>query len=206
MENTAESMYKYFLQLIRKERTTTVSPDKWNEWINSTLLNWVKTKLPEQEFVQKRIDDLEALYERYDQSGMPPKEWDLPSDYLHGIYAEFMIPGTSDYLPGKILRSDNRTVYKQNPFRDNSDNTYVYFELREGTIYAVDDISYETIGLGYYKLPLQIIYDPNGSSTAGSFRLSQNQEVVELAARKYLERITDPRHQSFSMEQMSTPS
>ncbi len=254
MENTAESMYKYFLSIIRKERTTTISPQKWNEWMDSTLLDWVKTKLPTNQFNQKRIDDLEILKvltdgQQYDiikvvtdkenLFKIPYNTSELPS-YMHGLSVAFEWKSPADSsetdgdgdspspiltpeafepeptpvfrktyrVGGKVFRSDNRVVIMDNPFRLPDDTTFVYFENRGSHIYAITKgENYTGMVLEYYKYPEKINYDPEGEdSTAGSFQLSQNQEVVELAARKYLERITDPRYQSYTQEQMSTPS
>lgn len=234
MENTAESMYKYFLFIIRKERTTVVSPSKWNEWINNILLNWVKTKLPENEFNQKRIDDLEVLHISTDGIVYDP----IPNDSLNifslpinskiypqyqwGLSAAFNLYDYSqgqdsvksslnkdkfgnNYTGGKILRTDNKVFTNNNPFRQ-PDYYQVYFEVRGNKVYLrPDDKIYNCMILDYYTYPDKIEYKPGEDGTAGSFQLTQNQEIVELAARKYLERITDPRHQTYTMEQMSTP-
>ncbi len=134
MENTAESMYKYFLALIRKERTSTINPVKWNEWINAIVLDWVKTKLPENEFVQKRIDDLEAIKVRTNDVQFPfivstdLNSFPIPYEdinnyprYLHGLSAEFKTSATSSTVYGKIMRSDNNGTYLNNPFRQTTD-------------------------------------------------------------------------------------
>jgi hypothetical protein len=227
MENTAVSMYKYFLAIIRKERTTTIPPPKWNEWMNAVLIDWVKLKLPENEFMQKRLDDLEAIkvitdnnptpyispLSGYDNNIFPiPYKTDTTSkdfaEYMWGVSAQFVSDDGVSY--GKVYRGDTRGPIKNNPFRQ-TDSDFVYFETRSGLIVVKNVgtfVPYDKLILEYYKYPYKILYDPDdeGNSTAGSFQLTQNQEVVELAARKYLERITDPRYQSYTQEQISTPS
>lgn len=102
MLDTAESMYLYFLKGIRKERNTTVTPAIYTGFINPIILDWIKTKLPETEFSQKRIDDLEAIKVVTDQlqyayihSANPHNVFEIPyrmngyPPYMHGISASF---------------------------------------------------------------------------------------------------------------------
>jgi len=99
-------MYTYFLSEIRKERTVVFPPDKWNVFVNEVVIDWVKTKLPEHEFNQKRIDDLEAIkvitdglqypYIYAESSSGGYNLWSLPKpgdkfpSYMHGISASFL--------------------------------------------------------------------------------------------------------------------
>ena len=99
--DTAEKLFKYFLQEVRKERTVVITPQAWTEFINPVILDWVKTKLPELEFNQKRIDDLEAIKVLTDGGQYPyirdaetnvfviPYSTDGYPSYLHGLSAEF---------------------------------------------------------------------------------------------------------------------
>lgn len=59
---TSEEMYLDFLAEIRRERTVAIPPEKWNGIINKAALQWVRSKLPENQFNQKRIDDLQMLH------------------------------------------------------------------------------------------------------------------------------------------------
>ena len=109
MLDTAEQMYRYFLAEVRKERTVVITPDQWTEFINPIVLDWAKTKLPELEFNQKRIDDLEAIkaltdgvqYQYIHSVENRYNYWDIPYEspdhpkYLHGISVNF----TWKFLP-----------------------------------------------------------------------------------------------------------
>lgn len=61
MITTALDMYRYFLDGINKERTTTVTPDEFNRLINICEVEWIKNKYSEFELTEKRIDDLRIL-------------------------------------------------------------------------------------------------------------------------------------------------
>lgn len=59
---TAEDMYKEFLNMIKKESTSVISPTYFNSIINvSGQDQWIKEKVVETELDQKRIDDLQKL-------------------------------------------------------------------------------------------------------------------------------------------------
>ena len=100
---TAQELYEYFLVQIRKERNTTVSPTYWTNFVNPIVLDWVKTKLPTNEFSQKRIDDLESIkvltnglqypyypsvYEAGNIFKIPFAEEGYPA-YMHGVSVQF---------------------------------------------------------------------------------------------------------------------
>ena len=105
-------MYRYFLAQVRKERTVVITPDKWSEMINPVAIDWVKTKLPESEFNQKRIDDLvgikvitdnvqfASLPQIYDTGNIFRVPYSYPGYpyYLHGISAQF----ATDNLPAQV--------------------------------------------------------------------------------------------------------
>lgn len=59
---TAEDLYLDFLREIRRESTVVVPPERWNNVFNKAALQWAKSKLPENQFNQKRIDDLQILH------------------------------------------------------------------------------------------------------------------------------------------------
>ena len=217
MQQTAESIYKYFLSIIRKERSTVVTPDEFNLLYSSTTIDWIKGKLPTNEFNQKRIDDLQAIHvftERIKYASIKGK-FVLPDDYLYGLSASFSKcdfgaennPVVLSTISGKILRSDIRNVIRDNPYRVPDENV-AYFDIQDNFVYLTSDNNedYRCMNLEYYKYPEFLVYSTGDDSTTGSFSYSQNQEIAELAARKYLERVGDRRYQTYAGEQMSTPN
>ena len=190
--DTAEKMYRYFLAQVRKEHTVVISPTQWNDMINPYVLDWVKSKLPERDFNQKRIDDLHVLYNRNTINESTPGYFEIPKNYLSGSYAEFVGKNDKSTTPateGKMLRGDQRTVFKKNPYRQEGDE-FVYFELRHGFLMLVTTESihnYNRMFLGFYKYPEQIIYDPQSTKeecrytlTCGSYYNTWNGASVDL--------------------------
>ena len=106
MLETAKEMYRYFLDEVRKERTVVITPPYWNRMIDPIVIKWIKTKLPLNDFNQKRIDDLEAikvitdgrqqdpipsLYTDGNSFRMPDGTYAIRyyPKYMHGISAQF---------------------------------------------------------------------------------------------------------------------
>lgn len=58
---TAQNMFTYFLDLINKEQTGTVTPSEFNRLVNNSQEEYVKNKYDEVELTQKRTDDLRIL-------------------------------------------------------------------------------------------------------------------------------------------------
>lgn len=207
--DTAEKMYRYFLSEIRKERTIVITPDRWNDMVNPIVIDWIKTKLPEIEFNQKRIDDLEAIKVITDGVSTDrlisvskntfelPFSGDIPV-YMHGLSAAFSnhIDGKPDepFIAGKILRSDKRVTILDNPYRQPDDKTFVYFEIRGNKLYCISDSKeFNFLILEYYSYPIEISYKPNIADIVGSFRPAQNKEIMDMAVTQYLEKASDQR-------------
>ena len=129
--------------------------------------------------------------------------------------------GTSDWLNTKIMKSDNRPITMRNPYRKPKDNR-LYYEIINGHINLITGTSSigQSMRLEYLRKPLKIFLDvtlagammadlpnPNYTANTGSvnyeFTEFQRQEVVDIAVRTYLERITDPRYKSFLNEEMT---
>lgn len=247
--DTAEKMFKYFLTEVRKEFTVVITPDQWNEFVNPVFIDWIKTKLPLAEFVQKRIDDLEAIkvltdgrqYQRipsYFESGnifqIPYTSEHWPA-YMHGISAQFAqavasdgsepddgtgetavavenddlittVPKVTNLIGGKIFRSDTRAVNSNNPYRQPIKGEYAYFDNRGGFIYVQsEELSYDRMILEYYRYPEEVLFIPNGDSSAGSFMPTQNKEIIDMAVTRYLEKVSDQRLQTQPQVEAQVP-
>lgn len=222
--DTAESMYKYFLTEVRKERTIVITPAAWTELINIAAIDWVKTKLPLAEFNQKRIDDLEAVKVLTDgiseaiitssytnQFEIPYDDGTLPK-YLHGLSASFGYTTSTTkpvvldrHIAGKILRSDKRVVNDGNPYRQASNETFAYYEQRGGYIFCMpESLEWNKLILEYYSYPKEIIFSTT-EDQVGSFQPSQNKEIVDMAVTRYLEKVSDQRIQTQPAVSASVP-
>ncbi len=209
--DTAESMYKYFLSEVRKERTIVINPSQWTNLINPVLIDWTKTKLPEIEFNQKRIDDLEAIKVLTDGDthslihAIAEDKFAIPymdGKYMYGLSVEFAYadPSSPDTIlrrvAGKILRSDKRVIIKNNPYRLPDDETFIYFEQRGGFIYSMPlEKEWNILILEYYRYPIEIEYSLT-VDISGSFKPIQNKEIIDMAVTRYLEMASDQRIQT----------
>ena len=234
---TAEDAYKAFLRGIRKYSTTTVKPVFFNPFFNECMLDWVKTKLPLEEFNQKRIDDLEKLrivtdgtaygYSAiqaypvgtdmfkipsvYTQpvSGLPSSAIESGNRvtvyplYMHGLNAMFKLTADVDWKDASIMRSDKRAVSANNPYREPT-NTNKYYEVINDRIRLIGSTAGEDqMRLEYIRYPYMYNYSTTASEVVNpEFLPSQNKEIVDVAIRKYLEIIQDPRYKSFLQEEV----
>ena len=249
--DTAQKMYKYFLTEVRKERTVVVTPGEWTSFVGPVLIDWVKTKLPEREFNQKRIDDLESIKVLTDGFQWPRIEslyasgniFKIPYDdntlpkYMFGLAVAFgngisqvgppdpgdggasvlasadsdnPKPGSisfklQDRVGAKMLRSDKRVLYSDNPYRKPIDTEFVYFEQRGNYIYChTAKQQYNRMELEYYRYPTEIVFD-GSIDNAGSFMPQQNKEIMDMAVTRYLERVSDQRIQTQPSVSASVP-
>lgn len=220
MVTTAEQMYVYFLQLINKEKTHVVKPATFNFLINTSCIDWVKSKLPVNEFNQVLINDLQVLLVEGDLgAGISVTDeflFALPSDYMHGINVLFDITcigspcfedGQQLKQPATLMKSDEKTVIKTSYYRQPRDSRLYYLyannkiRLFTGKYSATSASVGYKMYLDYYKLPNEIKYVQGGTSLNSSFGPLQQQEIVERAVQMFLEKNRDPRYQSFLNEQ-----
>ncbi|MBN2617258.1 MAG: hypothetical protein JXR64_02975 [Spirochaetales bacterium] len=220
MITTVEGMYRYFLQLINKEQTHTINPATFNFLINTSNIDWVKSKLPMNEFNQVFIDDLQVLLVDGDISeGIDVADdfiFDIPEDYMHGINALFDVEiinsncysdGIKYKLSAILMKSDEKTVIKNSYYRQPKDSRLYYryannkIRLFTGKYSDTSESVGKKMYLDYYKLPRKIEYVFEGISTNSEFGPLQQQEIVERAVQMFLEKNRDPRYQSFLNEQ-----
>jgi len=155
---TAESMYRYFLHKISRERSTVVDPDKFRRYVNASAIEWVKSKLPMLQFNQKRIDDLQVLHVDTDGTFYSPiaaksvgnqikTMFPYPTPghqvidqltyppLLHGISAMFELTYKGNdctqeegFVVAKYLKTDASAVVLKNTYTKPKDDR-LYFEI-----------------------------------------------------------------------------
>lgn len=131
--------------------------------------------------------------------------------------------GLSEYKQAKILRSDQRTMIYSSSFRKPSaDKLYYLFMGKHIVLDCGQSLGVKSVGkkmiLEYYRYPRKIFYNTNAGTTdqvgtavydysgttAGSvpceFAGYVRKEIVDIAVRLFLERVKDPRYQSFLNE------
>lgn len=123
----------------------------------------------------------------------------------YGDNQECNLKGKSNWLKAAIMRSDQRVVIMDNPFRVPKDRR-LYYELLDGTIRLITADNSTSVGyalrLEFLRYPNSIFFDvQNIAHIDCEFAPQQQKEIVDIAIRTYLERVKDPRYQSFLNEE-----
>ena len=126
------------------------------------------------------------------------------------------LTGESEWLDARIMRSDRESTIKNSPFRRPADDNLYYRMINRHIQLITGTQSYGVaMNLSYLRWPRNIYFDQtnqNDVATAdyapgnGSINCELpphiRKEITDTAVRIYLERVRDPRYQSFLQEQM----
>jgi len=219
---TDQEAYKYFLNLVNKYKTHTIVPEVFNLIYNAALINWVKLKLPANDFVQSRIDDLRELFVSqespiYPIAGTIKNKFEVPADYFQGVRARFRIQyvdstcfpnGPSSSLIGPGLWKSDRASAIEASFYTKPKDSRTYFAYQNGIIKlftGLDSGLSKSYGiemyLDYYKYPTKVNFVAGQAPQLLQFKDKQSQEIAEKAAQEFLEKNRDPRYQTMLNEQ-----
>jgi hypothetical protein len=126
------------------------------------------------------------------------------------------LTGISDWLGARIMRSDQRSIFENSPYRRPADHR-LYYELFHGKIRLITGTSStgNSMRLEYLRVPRRIFFDelhpgdvanPNYTPGVGSvnceFGENQRKEIVETCVRIFLERVQDQRYQTYLNEEI----
>lgn len=137
--------------------------------------------------------------------------------------------GVSDWLDARIMRSDQRNRIMRNPWRRPTDER-LYYEIIQNQVQLINTTTVSSfpntsstgvsMKLEYLRMPFKIFFDETnttdqtvGTATYPSYTPGDGcvnceligdhrQEIVDIAIEQYLERVKNPRYQSFMQEQM----
>jgi len=124
------------------------------------------------------------------------------------------LTGISDWLDAKILRSDRESVIKNSPFRRPADDM-LYYRIVNRHIQLITGTSSYGVAMKptYLRWPRNIYFDqmnqddlatadytPGNGSINCELPPHIRKEITDTAVRIYLERVRDPRYQSYLME------
>ena len=222
MIRTSEDVYRYFLNLINKDKTYTIRPDLFNLIIDAALLNWVKEKLPLNDFKQMRIEDLSVLFVDGSLTGGIEFETDdicaVPSEALYNVRVVFDIEyiesfcfesGIGEKRTAKLIKLDRLSAISNSIYSKPKDDRLYYhysdnhIRLFTGKYSGESKSKGVRMYLDYYKYPSAIVFTENGdNSNPLQFKPLQLQEITEKAAQEFLEKNRDPRYQSYLNEQV----
>lgn len=135
-------------------------------------------------------------------------------DYSSNIKQECSLTGISGLLQAHYMRSDQRSSNYGSIYRKPKDSLLYWQRTNKATIANglitgikeyIEMLTDETIGSNSYRMSLEYLTYPAEITIvpdSGS-NLSENakMEIVKLCVSMYLERVKDPRYQSFLMEQ-----
>jgi len=125
----------------------------------------------------------------------------------------------SDWLNAHVLYSDQKSILRKNPWRKPTDERLYYEILGEHIVLTndTDSIGYR-VRLDYIRKPRAIFFNTNNTdpreeqdgvpdytgTVSGSVNCELSSdlrmEIVEIAVRTFIERIKDPRYQTFINE------
>jgi hypothetical protein len=207
MWSSGTEIYTSFLDGIRRTSQTVVKQDKfvrlWNEW---ALPEWMKinTSIAEGvELTQKQIDDLQTLIEYEDVNPTATNIFDLPTTYKRMLRVWFRLSATGDWIKSYPLRSIDESFVLNSKYSAPS-TTLLYHRTYANKVEAVTPTGYaaSTMQIMYIRYPNEMSYA--GGTIVYVIDLGQEQleEIRDIAVRLYLERVKDPRWQSFLQEEM----
>jgi len=114
---TAQKSFELFLEGIKKESTSTITPDQLNKLFNKSQLSVVLSKLPKAEIINKRVEDLSQLLVTLDTDDHPAIETTLlgSNTFLIPRTDSMTIDGTLYPQELKILNVGLKMHYKNHP-------------------------------------------------------------------------------------------
>lgn len=216
---TDVDLYKYFLKLVNKEKNHVITPEIFNMLINVAAINWVRSKLPDNEFTQTVIDDISFIHKTDILSPISGvvNMFDLPGDYLHGNFSMFKLKyidspcfqnGESEmFEPSNLIKSDRISTTFQSHYLKPKDKRTYYYRIGNSIqlFTGLDSGTSKTIGIfckiDYYRYPNIINFEENNEKPL-EFGRRQAIAIAEQCAQSYLENNRDPRYQSFLNEQV----
>lgn len=130
----------------------------------------------------------------------------------YGTTNECGLTGVSEWLSANVMFTGRSTVYKNLSFRQPKDSR-LYYEMLEGKIRLITSTNSTgyAMRLEYYRYPVEIYFNktdptdtgvPATGSVCCEFSPRNRKEIVDIAVRTYLERVKDPRYQSFLNEEI----
>lgn len=201
-------MYTALQDGINKVMTSSIDYPEGERLLNKAMMEYIKNHYYSEEETEKRIDDLRTLREQsivspssMNMFPLPYSEVSNPIGYLFMLTVSFKIQyvnndcgltGESDWLPSKVLRTNFKNVIERDPYNRPTD-LRLYYELVGNTAILYTGTS--SYGLAarmeYLRYPKSIsLTIPQDCELPVHAR----QEIVDIAVRKYLEQVTDPRY------------
>lgn len=212
MWTTADQIYVSFRDGLRRTSQSTVQPSLfvrlWNEW---ALPEWVKMNLSMAEGVeltQKQTDDLQSLIVIGNINPTSTNTFALPTSptkYKRMLRVWFRLVASGDWIKSYPLRSIDESFVLGSKYSAPS-TTLLYHRTYQNNIVAVTPTGYNAVEMQimYLRYPNEMSYDDGTEVWTYTIDLGQEQleEIRDIGIRLFLERVKDPRWQSFLQEEM----
>lgn len=211
MLTTIEDMYKSFLGGIKKESTTTVNPDRFNQLINTSQLLWQMVNIKDVEREQVDIDRFRNLLMPETLDVHDNTLFALSTTYLRLLSVRFSVQynstschdGVSEFLPGNYMKTNNISVSKVNPYRKTNQNRFHYRQIGQD-IEFIENIHCVPLQCKVeyirYANDMKFVTSGSVSNINCELPITARQEIVDIAVRIHLERVLDPRYKSYLNE------
>jgi len=129
----AVDMYRAFRLGIDSSKTSVVSVDKWNKFINLVVLDWMEDKIGRTAFTGMVYHDLESLH--VDTNGMPPLDlWPIACITLLGDDENMFYIPTGEPIYGVNIFAGYKTTIIDYPLIHHIIG--VQFMIKEGSTYS----------------------------------------------------------------------
>jgi len=212
---SALDMYIALQDGINKVMTSSIDYPEGERLLNKAMMEYIKNHYYSEEETQKRIDDLRTLRAESIVSpsslntfALPYNEASDPIGYLFMLTVTFKLhyvnnncglSGDSDWLASKHLRTVYKNVIERDPYYRPTDLRLYYEIIGQNVILQTGTQSYGiACKMEYLRYPKSIgLTIPQDCELPVHAR----QEIVDIAVRKYLEQVTDPRYQTNVVDQ-----
>lgn len=207
---TALDMYTALQDGINKVMTSSIDYPEGERLLNKAMMEYIKNHYYSVEETEKRIEDLRTLREdlivnpsSMNTFALPYNEASNPIGYLFMLTISFKIhyvnnncnlTGDSDWLHSKPLRTNFKTVISLDPYNRPTDLRLYHEIIGDTVVLTTGTQSYGIAArMEYIRYPKSIsLTIPQDCELPVHTR----QEIVDIAVRKYLEQVTDPRYQT----------
>lgn len=208
---TVTDMYYSFLDGVKKESTTTVTPNRFNRIINTSQLLWIMVNIKDVEREQLDIDRFRNILVSEVLDVENENRFVLNNTYLRLLSTEFKVQwnehscyeGESLFTQGHYLKTNNMSVSNSNPYRKTNQNRLHYRQIGQDIEFLKNPhCTPLKCKVEYLRYAQEIKFVAIGSVDNVDCELptTAKQEIVDVAVRIHLERVLDPRYKSYLNE------
>ena len=208
-----KSIYKMFLSVVNKSRIGTVTPIEFVEVFNLAQEEVVTNKMSAMGMNKKIIDDLMPLFRTLRNINGVKNDNDYSSLAFTLTVPTNMrrvVRITASFISGinakiSLLKNNEESEMFQSVYsRPTARQSYYKMDMVSGTpiivVFSPKSISSLRVTIEYYVNPTRITESLSVSTTESIWNIEMITEIVNVAARMYLEKVADQRVQTYNSE------